>query len=546
MTDFDDKTPLPDGEERYTQAQGQADIDAFAAQEPVGAVRPRRSPRRAAVWIAVLAAVVILGVAAFLLIRFLPKEEESGGEDLPDTSVTLVDKQTDADGKEWDPVRRVHIASRIDEFTLAMGEDGVLRLEGEDALPVNNSSVEDLVEELACIVAEDTVATDADMAQYGLDLPAATVEVTYADDTTMTFEMASLAVGSHYYLRMGDENTVYLVDESLPREVMQQAEAFIGYTVIAAPAPNSEDENGTAVMKELSLTGAVRDNVITTVRRKEATDSAEFTNSGHLITAPYLMDTDTTVATNVFSVTGITASEVVKLHPTDDEKAEYGLDKPSSIAKIVLAVYTTEQDGDGNVVSAGYYNTVTHGVFLGKKNEDGNWYAMADTMDVVYLLEPEEVPWAQMTYQDFATQYLFLRNLTDLSQIACTVEGKTYAFCFERFPEAEELDDRLKVTLDGKQYPTDDFRTLYQVLMTICRTGKAPAAPSGEPLLTVRVTPSDSTYAVKEVAIYPYSGSVYIARGENGDTYKVTASVVDDAIAQIKNYLNGDPVVNKW
>jgi hypothetical protein len=39
---------------------------------------------------------------------------------------------------------------------------------------------------------------------------------------------------------------------------------------------------------------------------------------------------------------------------------------------------------------------------------------------------------------------------------------------------------------------------------------------------------------------------VYIAQTETGDTYKMTASRVDDAMQQIRNYLNEIPVVNRF
>ena len=115
-----------------------------------------------------------------------------------------------------------------------------------------------------------------------------------------------------------------LVNSVLPGEVMQTAESFIGLTMITAPSVSPDDPNGSAVLKELSLTGPGRDNVITTVRRREAEDSGEFVNSAYLLTAPYLMATDTTVTTDLFAKTDLFASEVVALHPSEEQLKEYG------------------------------------------------------------------------------------------------------------------------------------------------------------------------------------------------------------------------------
>lgn len=559
MSNLDEQRTQPDAtpeeERERPQALGQSDIDAFAAQTPVGANAKRlkkragKKRRRLTAILAALAGVVVLGGAVALLTFVLvPDEAEEPEVETEDTSVLLLDKSTDENGEEITaPIKSIHVSSRLDEYTLSLDEDGVMRLQGEDGVTVNSTNVESLVEALSSITAADTIATGlTSFTDYGLDAPTATVEVVYADDTQAKLELASLAVGSHYYLRLNGGDTVYLLDATLPTEVMQTAEAFVGLTMIASPAVGSSDANGSVVLKELSLTGTVRDSQITTVRRKESSDSGEFANSNYLITAPYLSDTDSTVVSTVFGVTDVSATEVVALHPTEAQMAEYGLSDPYSIAKIVLAVYTHTTDEAGNVATEGYYNETAHLMLLGNKDEDGNYYAMADTMDVIFLVSADSVPWAEKTYHDFANQYLFLRSLTTLSSISCTLDGKTYDFTFEHFPEAEELDDQLRVTLDGTQYDTDQFRELYKVLMTLYRTGPAPAEPAGDPLLTVRITSTDESYSVKEISIYDYSGSVYIARAENGDTYKVTASRVDDAITQIRNYINGETVVNRF
>ena len=93
-----------------------------------------------------------------------------------------------------------------------------------------------------------------------------------------------------------------------------------------------------------------------------------------------------------------------------------------------------------------------------------------------------------------------------------------------------------------QEYDSEDFRILYQVLMTITRTGDAPAEPKGDPVLVIKVVPNDPAYRVTEISIYKHSVNLYICRANTGDTYKVTTSVVEHAIRQIENYLAGRPV----
>ncbi|MBE6757847.1 MAG: DUF4340 domain-containing protein [Ruminococcaceae bacterium] len=549
MSEIEKNLPPEEPMRAAPQAQGLSDIEAFASAATRAVEKPRRKHRRAAVLLSAAAAVAVLAGAVFALPVLFPAEEPEPEPEQPDTAVTLLDKELDADGQAIEnPVRSVRITTALDDYTLALNEDNVWKLQGEDDLPLNTTAVEGLVDELLFVQAQDTVAADvADMSTYGLDHPTLTVNAVYADGAAVTLKLASMAVGNGYYLRVNEENTVYLMDATLAQTAMKQPEAYVSLSVVEAPSVSKDDANGTVMVKELSLTGAVRDNVVTTIRPKEEADGPEYENTSYLLTAPYKQATDSETATKVFAVTSITAEEAVALHPNAAQLAEYGLDTPHSVAKIVLGVFTSTTNEEGEVTEAGYYNERVHLVKLGKKTADGTaYYAMADTRDVIYRIHAEQLPWADKTYHDFTNKYLFLRNLTSLQSITCTTGGKTYAFEFTHTPEGETLDDELTVKLNGETLRTHEFRVLYQVLMTLYRTGAAPAEPQGEPMLTVRVSSLDEKLADRVIDIYAHSGSVCIARTETGDTYKMTASRVIDAIEQIENYVSGDDVINRF
>ncbi len=536
-------------------AQGLTDIEAFAssATREVKAAAPKKH-RRTVTVLAVFAAVAVLIGGTWALAKYLPTQEEPAPTPAaPDTSVTILDKTLNKDGSlNETPIKSIQIDSLLNEYTLALGEDKVWVMNGESDLPLNTTAISDLVSAFSSVTATDTVlspetATTASVDEFGFDKPSVTATVTYFDNVTVVFEFASLAVGNQYYLRVDRGDTVYLTDGATAAAAMEKPETYVSLQAVNAPSVNKEDENGTAVLKELSLTGPVRDNVITTVRPKETDDGAQFENTSYVITAPHLIATDSAVSTEVFAVTSITASEAVALHPTAEQLAEYGLDEPRSVAHIQLSVLTTTTGESGEITESGFYNTQDHIVRLGKKTSDGNaYYALVDARDVIYLISKEQVPWAEKTYHDFANQYLFLQKLTSLQSITCTVEGEEYCFEFTHTPEGETLDDELTVTLNGQKLRTHEFRVLYQVLVTLYRTGAAPAAPQGDPLLSVRVASLDDAIADNVIDIYEHSGSVCIARTETGDTYKMTASRVLDAIEQIRHYINGEDVVNRF
>ncbi len=531
------------------QAQGISDIEAFASSATREVTKPPKKNSRGVALIATLATVAVLIGAVWALPVLLPEKEPDEEPDLPDTSVTLLDKELDADGKKIEnPIKSVRITTALDDYTLALAEDNTWVLQGEEDLPLNTTAVDSLMESLIYVQAQDTVTEKLeDPAEYGLDNPALTLHAVYADNAAVTMEFASLAVGNNYYLRLNGGDKVYLMDGSLAGTAMKQPETYVSLAAITAPSVNADDPNGTVMIKELSLTGPVRDNVITTIRPKEEADGTEFENTNYLLTAPYKQATDSTITTEVFAVTEIYAEEAVVLHPNEAQLKEYGLDTPQSVAKIELGVFTTTTNDAGEVTESGYYNEQVHLLQLGKKTSDGTgYYALADTRDVIYRISTEYLPWADKTYHDFSNQYLFLRNLTTLKSITCTMGDKDYAFELTHNPEGETPDDELTVKMNGETLRTQEFRVLYKVLMTLYRTGAAPAEPQGEPMLTVRVSSSDEKLNDRVIDIYEYSGSVCIARTETGDTYKMTASRVIDAIEQIENYVSGADVINRF
>ena len=100
----------------------------------------------------------------------------------------------------------------------------------------------------------------------------------------------------------------------------------------------------------------------------------------------------------------------------------------------------------------------------------------------------------------------------------------------------------MKVTAAGQQYDTDNFRNLYQVLMSIYRKGAAPAEPAGDPVLSIKLVPTTASDGVVELSIYKHDPNVFIVRFTTGETYAVNASEVNEAVKQLGNYLEGKDV----
>ena len=121
----------------------------------------------------ILAGVAVVALVALLLVLvfLLPG---SGGEDasstaVSDTSVTVLDKSTDADGKTVDnPIKSIQITLRDETFTFSQNEDGDLVADPYKDLPINTSEISYLVSTLKTVTATKEISANPESpSDYG-------------------------------------------------------------------------------------------------------------------------------------------------------------------------------------------------------------------------------------------------------------------------------------------------------------------------------------------------------------------------------------------
>ena len=498
----------------------------------------------------ILTAVALLVVVGLLvLLLLLPENADPSSSGDPastaDTSVVLIDKSKDADGNAVQaPIRQIEIASPTAQFTVENDEEAGLRVTAYADFTADTTKLSSLVTYLKTITASRLVKSDvADLAGYGFTAEQATaVTVTYHDGTVYAFELGIESPGeAGRYFRQKDENDVYLVSTYLGTAVDEDPLSYIERSLIVAPSVNSDDTKGSAVLRDMELTGTLRPQAVA-FRRVTDSDAAALQHTGYVITKPALRSMNDVVLQEISSIVSLTAASVVCPHPTAEQLAEYGLAEPFSVAQFNMAVSSTRTvagEDDAETEEEYYYNVQPHTVRLGKKDADGNYYALVDELDMVVTLMPSAVPWAEQTYDTLVDPLLFMQMITDIQTITVTAEGQTHVFELTHRPDEDDRDLSLIVTCDGTTYSTPYMRKLYQVLMVIKRTGPATApVPDTEPTLTVELTPIAGSEGKHILAkLYKLSGSQYLCVQENGDVYQVTARSVNAAIEQLNNYL---------
>lgn len=486
-------------------------------------------------------------VAVIVTVVLMMPAPDDGGEDTVTTTTTaspaieIIDKQ-DSD------VTRLEIASDVDTFNVVTLDTGTMAAEEYTDVPIDSTAINALCETMSYMTALAAPAANETDSAYGFDAPTATVKATYKDGTTATviFGAQSKGTAGYYCRREGDE-TLYIVDSTVVDSFCIDAKALIGKTLIVPPSINADDEDSTVGLLDLWLTGDCRDHAIEIITDTDGKYAGMTYMSNYIITSPYLRSVDSDLFnTMVTQMTYLTATGVAVVHPTVEDLATYGLDDPYSVGAFTLsAMCTTAADGGGTVTA--HYNDREHMVILGDKDENGNYYALVDQYDLVYLLSPDSVPWAELSYYDVANKLLFMKNITAVDSITVTKDGAAKTFALTHEPLKETRDEQLTVVSDGKTYSTSEFRILYQMILGIHRVAEKAedATAQGTPVLQFDVVFNDGT-APLSAAFYPMTASRYLCVMQDGEESAVSISDVEEFVRQYENYLSGDPVLSPY
>lgn len=305
------------------------------------------------------AAFIVLGGAYIALAGRQSDEEQSVAigqlADLNATDLTYSNAQG-----QW------HLTKTDDAWTDA--EDA--------ACPINSDSVQDFVDEIQKMTADRTLDTPDDDADYGLDDPDYTIELSDGSETvTVTASVQDTVT----YLKSGD--TVYATTASLPEGLDNGLTDWIAYDNI----PYATEDSITEIQwKDTTVTRVVQDD--TAESTEDTADTADDTSEEdeETVTQWQITDAsgtrtveqDTTMDSFLDAVRNLYVLSCADYGVTDStRKQTYGLDAPET-----LKVSYTTDDG-----------TASYTIAIGASDGNGGYYAMLDDNGIVLQLEADGV-----------------------------------------------------------------------------------------------------------------------------------------------------------
>lgn len=547
---FDEhKEPLTPTED-IPSSGASAPEDRFSAfDQPVRPDDKKKStkkplnPRMRTLFIA-LGAVVLL-TAILLLVLYLPRGEQPGssGTSTP-TEITypLIEKGTSED---TGTVTSLQVKNSHGSYTLNFNSnEKVYTLAGYEDLTLDSSTVQGLTEAAMALSATAKLGADGSPADYGLDKPA-TVTAVYKDGTSHTLRIGSaVPSGSGYYVALDESNEVYICSSTTMEHFLTADTALVSTVLLTTPTAKSDDSDGKAVLRELSISGSAHSQALS-IRRAQSDESTEVSYTSYVMTKPYYRGVKEAVSNSLASFTYLYASQAVALHPTAAQLATYGLNNPGTVAKITLAIETPDANADSSDSTAMvYYNSVSATVRIGNQDADGSYYVTVDGIDAVFTVSASSLQIiTERQYVNTVSDLLFIKDITTLGRVEITLNDTTHRFTLTHDADAEDSDKTMIVTEGDKTYSTPDFRTLYQRMMSFSRYTEKDTSPSGKPNLSFSLYTSDGKQYMG-VQFYPVSGSLYCVVTSEGETFSTKASAVEDFINQYQNYLAGKTVLD--
>lgn len=484
-------------------------------------------------------ATVLLIAGIVLLIIFDPfsKPDTDTNDDavVEDRTITLMDKSK----KNTVVVQKVNIENESGKYSILYNKDeDLFYIDGYEDILLSTDMSDRLQEYTAKLIAIDEVDGNNSLKDFGLDKPKSTVTITFADKSTTTIQVGNVTPDeSGYYVTTDAADGVYIFESDAALLFTYAKTAFVDITLISAPTVKKDDANGKALLKKVSYSGKNYPESFV-LRRSYQSDSEEMTLFSYIITDPYKRGTSDTIGNQLGTISGLYAEQALVIHPTATEKKAMGFDNPLTVMDITMAVETSDTEDEDEIR---YYNETTTRITVGSM-DDESYIVMVDGIDVIFLVEKSYLSvLAERTYENSVNPLLFAKNITEVGRITISLDDKTYDFNLKHF-DTENNNDSLKVTMDGKMYPTEDFRELYSILMTLERYGNSDQKPSGDTVMTVKMYHNDgSLYMGAEY--YSLDGSLCFVKTTEGELFTTRWHYISHFMEQVQNYINGEKVM---
>ncbi len=311
----------------------------------------KKKTRQMLLLLGLLAAAIV----ALLLVKLVNHLSDQRTQAETEASTTYVTLPSDPDTIRW----------QIDDTTLTLSKDenGNWTWSEDATFPLDASLVENLTGTLSSLSTQTAFSPEDSLSAYGLDNPSYSVTVSSGSESKTLLFGGSFNddEDSHYYAKLADDDTIYVLDSTVPSALVSSIYDLADCAPIAA-------------VTETDITSVtVQGTADTTLQQQSGED-----DEGNTIAGWTLDDTDVTEETLTSSLVSEllnpTFTSMAAWKPDADALAGYGLTAPTA----QVTVSCSASDG--------------YTLAIGAETSDGNsYYATNDGGNSVYLISASRI-----------------------------------------------------------------------------------------------------------------------------------------------------------
>lgn len=429
---------------------------------------------------ALLGVLLVICVATFVISQ---REEEKEKIRNSDEIILTIDSEA-VTALSWE----------YGETTLAFHKDEKWLYDEDEAFPVDEEKIADLLEQFAEFGVSFEIEDVEDYSQYGLDDPTCTIRITAGEQEYNILLGAYSTMDEERYVSVGD-GKVYLVSH----DPMEDYEIEIRDMIQHDEIPELSE------VTAIRFTGS-QDYEIVYEEESGNTycpDDVYFTENKPL---------DSTLVGSYLDTLGsVGLSEYVSYNVTEEELADYGLDNPDLTVTVDYSVETEEETVTETFVLHLGRNQEELEAALETEDEDEIYsvtaYARVGDSRIVY--EITSLAYKSLTecsYDDLRHKEVLSASFDDIYQIDITLEDMNYTIS-----SAEEDEEIIWYYKEDEEL---DISSLQNAITAIAATDAesfTEEEPAGKEEISFTVYLNNENYPEIKVQLYRYDGENCLA-----------------------------------
>ena len=426
-----------------------------------------------------LVLVILAGVAYLVLLKYSDKKEEAESQKAQEEAEASVVFETDIDKVSsisfWGDDGKLTFEKKDDVWTYP--EDSVFQMK--------DSRIQTLLADISSVSCTRELDAKGDLAQFGLEDPVNTIEITLSDGTEKVLYVGNKNTSTHelYFQTEEKSDTVYMTKTALDTDFSGTIQDFAAYTDFPKVSPETmtefdvdktqdsyvlvmtgddqctvEDEAGDSQLANLNLVGMVQDNVSNIIWYQD-------------------------------------------LEYNCSDYAQYGLDDPQMVLTVKY------KDGE---------EQKEFKLSVGDEDENGNYYARLNDLPEVHTIRGE---YLTDLLESSASSYWSLTysfvSIGDLDQLEVTKDGETHVLKKEIQTTKGGLES-VKWLVDDQEVDEKLFTDFYYACVSVTAQERLDSVPdqTGDEVLKLVYTLTDGSQ--KEITYYEEDQNFYTVIYEDG------------------------------